>query len=215
MTTTYWNDWYTSLAEYRYAQMQRYNVRLSNDTPFTWNRSRWSTPGYICIIDIVGSPPESDHDDWLEMIGIPGARAGAEAYLGLSIGQKTLELTTDRFPDTRLHRPAVRSGHRIVSVTYLDGGGNEIEWPDPARFAAGGAVDCWITTAILIGYIWLLRGLAYRCARVRNSVRIRYTVGYSLTGESPHIEADAIPDQGRHAADAWGICSTIARRRPT
>ena len=100
MTTTYWNEWCTSLAEYRYAQMQRYNVRLIEDTPFDLEPITLVDAWLHLHIDIDGSPPESDHDDWLEMIGIPGARAWSESYLGLSIGQKTLELTTDRFPDT-------------------------------------------------------------------------------------------------------------------
>lgn len=66
------------------------------------------------------SPPalESDDDFWLTNIGIPGARAWAEGYLGLTVAPATLEWSANGFPDTiELPFGPVRE---IVSVTYAD-----------------------------------------------------------------------------------------------
>lgn len=72
-------------------------------------------------IDTTDSPPASADDTWLETIGIPGARAWAEAYCGLTIAAKTLEYAGNGFPTTlELPFGPVRA---VTSVVYVDADG--------------------------------------------------------------------------------------------
>lgn len=184
MITTYWTRWYESLAEYRYARMHRFHVRTvvaPTVEPITLQDAYWHLN-----IDTTGTSPVSDHDDWLEMIGIPGARAWCESYQGVTIAQQTLELTTDRFPcdDDFIELPygPVQS---IESVKYIDEEGNEIEWPDPG--ASPGEQPWLLDIASDPQRLYL----AYEAEwpddvrSIRNSVKIRYIAGYSLAAESP------------------------------
>ena len=73
-------------------------------------------------------------------------------------------------------------------MTYLDEGGNEIEWPDPGASPPEEpwTLDNYSNPHRL--YLSYDEEWPTDVREVRNSVRIRYTVGYSLTGESPQIE---------------------------
>jgi uncharacterized phiE125 gp8 family phage protein len=189
MITYYWNRWYQSLIEYRYAQMHRFHVR-SVLAPTAEPISMTDAYNHLQIDTEELSPPAtapiSPFDDWLEFIGIPGARAWCEAYQGISIAQQTLELTTDRFPadDDFIELPygPVRE---VESVKYLDDEGNEVDFPDPTASPPeiGWLLD--VTTQPNRLYLDYEGEWPAEVRSVRNSVKIRYIVGYSLADESP------------------------------
>jgi len=173
-----WLIWYESLAAFRYATLHRYHLRTVVEPDFALEPITLEQAYWHLHIDTYGSPLGSDHDDWLENIGIPGARSWCEAYLEHSIAQQTLELTTDHFPDTDYIDLPFGPVLSIESVTYLDDGGNDAIFADtdysldnysqPHRLYLGYEME-WPTVV----------------RQVRNSVRIRYIAGYSLPGDSP------------------------------
>ncbi len=193
MSTLYfdplWSTWYQSLADYRYQQLQRYQLRVIAEPTIIQEPISLPDAYAHLHIDTYGSPPASDHDAWLEDIGIPGARSWAEAYLGKTLAQTTLELTTDVFPSGDYIDLPGGPVREIVSVTYLDGAGiltnyyvdqfqldtysephrlylaNEAEWPTEVRAE-------------------------------RNAVRIQYIAGYSLPTDSPQTTSP-IPKRTR------------------
>lgn len=122
-----------------------------------------------------GSPPSSFEDAWLEE-NIPTAREYCEHLLGASIGQQTLEFSLSAFPSADLVLPfgPVSS---IVSINYLDAD-NENQAVDPEDYVLNDFVEPQ-TLMLAFGATWPT-ALDYA-----NSVKIRYTVGYSLPGDSP------------------------------
>lgn len=168
---------YSSAAEYRYAQLQRYNVRPVAGTivePITledaWrhlNLKPW------------GSPEATEHDDWLEMIGIPGARSWCEAYLGQTIAQQSIELTTDSFPSTDYIDLPFGPVLEIEEVTYIDGAGDV-----QIMYAQEYTLDAYSEPHRLYlsyGFEW-----PEDVREVRNSVKVRYIAGYTTDGDSPN-----------------------------
>lgn len=86
---------------------------------------------YHLRIDAYDSPPASADDPWLEGIGIPGARAWAESYCGISIAPKQLEFAGDAFPAVfELPLGPVRS---VTSIVYVDADG-VTQTLDPAEY---------------------------------------------------------------------------------
>lgn len=170
---------YYSIAEYRYAQMQRFNVRTVEEPiaePITLeeacthlNLTRW------------GSPPANEHDDWFEQIGIPGARAWCESYLGLSIAQQTLELATNEFPSTDYIDLPYGPVLAILQLSYIDTMGYE---------AIVDPLDYQLDTYSEPHRLYLSYGAEWPETElvrdVRNSVRVRYITGYTLAGDSPN-----------------------------
>jgi len=174
--TESWFRWYDSIAAQRYANLQRYNVRTVAEAtvePLTLEQCYWHLN-----IDTDGSPPGSDHDDWLENIGIPGARAWCEAYLELTIAQQTLELATDQFPSEDFIDLPFGPVLSIESVTYLDDGGNDVVFADTDYLLDNVSEPHRLYLGYEMEWPEVVR-------QVRNSVRIRYVVGYSLPDESP------------------------------
>lgn len=171
-----WLHWYDSLAAYRYATLQRYNVRTvveSTVEPLSLDEAYWHLH-----IDTYGSPLGSDHDDWLENIGIPGARSWCEAYLERTIAQQTLELSSDQFPSGDFIDLPFGPVLSIESVTYLDDGGNDVVFADTDYTLDNYSKPHRLYLGYEMEWPEVVR-------QVRNSVRIRYVVGYSLSGESP------------------------------
>ncbi len=172
---------YESLAAYRYANLQRYNVRVIAEPTIDLEPISLVDAYRHLHIDTYGSPPASDHDAWLEEIGIPGARAWCEAYLGVSIAAQTLELATDQFPSSDYIDLPFGPVQSIESVTYLDGAGVDTDfyvdeyqldtYSDPHRLY------------LAYGSEWPSE---YRSER--NALRIRYVTGYSLSTDSPQIQ---------------------------
>lgn len=72
-----------------------------------------------CRVDLYGSPPASPDDFWLTNVGIPGARAGCEGWLGASVAQQTIRLYGSKFSTSPIELPfgPVQS---ITSITYFD-----------------------------------------------------------------------------------------------
>lgn len=107
----------TAISAAQLAALQQYNVRQVGDVegePITLEEARAQ-----CRVDLLGSPPESDDDFWLENIGIPGARVYAENYKGAAYAPRTMELVTNKFPSGAINLPfgPVQS---ITSVKYDD-----------------------------------------------------------------------------------------------
>ncbi len=200
-SASYWNRWYQSLTEYRYAQMHRFNVRpvvAATVEPISiedaYNHLQIDTEE----LSPPGTSPISPFDDWLNLIGIPGARAWCEAYQGVSIAQQTLELTTDRFPadDDFIELPygPVQS---IESVKYIeDENGTEFDWPDPGESPGGYPWLLDVTTQPNRLYLAYEQEWPTDARAIRNSINIRYIAGYSLPNESPPGEFP-LPPQTR------------------
>ena len=186
MITYYWTRWYQSLTDYRYAQMHRFHVRpvvAATVEPISmtdaYNHLQIDTEE----LSPPGTAPISPFDDWLEFIGIPGARAWCEAYQGVSIAQQTLELSTDRFPTDDFIDLPYGPVREVESVKYLDEDGNETDFPDPSVSPpeVGWLLDA-NTNRLYLDYegVW-----PTEVRSVRNAVKIRYITGYSLPDESP------------------------------
>lgn len=126
-------------------------------------------------IPTYGSPPSSDEDIWLKpMIG--AAREYCEHLLGASIGQQTLEISLTAFPTSALALP-FGPVNSIVSITYLDSD-NEEQTVDADDYLVNTFVDPHALT-LAYGATWPT------ALDFANSVKIRYTVGYALPGDSP------------------------------
>lgn len=171
--------WYESLAAYRYATLHRYNSRVVveptiAEEPITVEEC-WSQFN----LKPWGSPPGTEHDDWFEQIGIPGARAWCEAYLGRAIAQQTIVLTTNQFPSDDFIDLPYGPVREIESVTYLDDGGADAV-VDPLEYQ----LDTYSEPHRL--YLAYDTSWPEVVRDVRNSVRIQYIAGHTLPSESPN-----------------------------
>lgn len=131
-------------------------------------------------VDLWGSPPASDDDAWIAA-QIPAARAYCEEFLGLSIGQRTIECGMDGFAERiPLIAGPVRS---VESVIYIDSNGDPITVD--ASVYEFNPYDSRL--GLQYGQVW-------PSARSQpNSVKVRYLTGYDLADESP---AGALPLPG-------------------
>jgi uncharacterized phiE125 gp8 family phage protein len=126
-------------------------------------------------IDALGSPGEHPDDAWL-MDTIPTAREWCERYLGRSIAPQTLEYYAAAFPSGGLVLPAGPVAG-IESVTYVDSDG-VTQTLDPSLYV----VDMLYEPAAL----YTFAGAAWPTTQsATNVVRVRYTAGYDLPGDSP------------------------------
>lgn len=129
-----------------------------------------------CQVDLYGSPPASDHDYWLETVGIPGARAGCEGWLEASIAQQSYEIATKNFPSGVIKLPfgPVQS---ITSIVYIDSDGVE-QTMDPADYV----LDPFVRQETVV----LAYGATWPATRsVANSVVVTYVAGYMEPLASP------------------------------
>jgi len=201
----------TDIAARQRAALQQFNVvqigdvdeeQISLDLAYTH-----------CAIDTYedGSPPEtvSDFDAWLTDVGIPAAREYCEAYLGLSLAPRTLELSSNAFPAVAVSSPPgpafvlpfgpVQS---ITSITYMDEAAYTAAYD--AEFLISGDVDLATaageaallqtvdpTTYQLGVYgaqpiVVLAYGESWPTSRnAAGSVKVRYVAGFNLSTDSP------------------------------
>lgn len=184
MTTTLFDEvmvlprWYQSLAEYRYATLQRFNVRLAVEPTLDQEPITLEEAWHQLNLVPWGSPLGTEHDDWLTLIGIPGARSWAEAYLGLSLAEQTLELTTDRFPSDDFIDLPFGPVQSIESITYLDEAGDEQTVDE---------LDYRLDNYSQPHRVYLEYDTQWptETRQVRNAIRIRYVVGNTQPGLSP------------------------------
>ena len=129
-------------------------------------------------IDSFGSPPESADDFWLTEIGIPGARAWAETYLGLTVAERTLEWSARGFPDViSLPFGPVRE---VASVIYVDADGLD-QTLDPAEYI----VNPYATPATIKPVT------SWPTAKDQDrSVRVAYVAGYSEDSPATPMPAE-------------------------
>lgn len=111
---------------------------------------------------------------------------GPEGWLGRSLGEQTLELSTDCLTDRRLPFGPVID---VVSVSYADSAGTEHTIPDSSYELVEGCLHApnWPATSGRPG-----------------SVRIRYRAGYSdvvtpANGETPEVRVSTVPAPIRQA----------------
>jgi uncharacterized phiE125 gp8 family phage protein len=126
------------------------------------------------------SPPTHPDDPWLNEIGIPAAREWCEGWMERAIGPQTLELALDAFPSGAIELPG-SPVNAIDSVKYVDSDG-----VDQTLAADQYTLDNYVDPALLSPAY----GTSWPAARATtNTVRVRYSAGYTLPGESP----DAAP----------------------
>ncbi len=164
----------TDIAAAQRKALQRFGVLQIGDVegePITLEDGRAQ-----CNLDVFGSPPESEHDFWLETVGIPAARQYCENYKGVAYAPRIMEIASNAFPASEMNLPfgPVQS---ITSVVYLDTDGVE-----QTMDAADYTLDLYSTPARLL----LAYGATWPAARdTTNSVKVRYATGYSLPDASP------------------------------
>lgn len=132
-----------------------------------------------------GSPPTHPDDDDIMGIYLPAAREWCENYSGLALATQTVEVAIGGFP-------VQYSGHwydlnglplpiwpvqMVESITYTD---------------SDGIVQTMLDTDYSVdptwpGALYPAYGVTWPTARaMRNAVRMRVRVGYTLTSESPN-----------------------------
>lgn len=121
------------------------------------------------------SPGEHPDDPLIRAL-ISAARDYVERRLFRALCPQTIEFVADEFPTDAWIELPMAPVNQIISVAYTDAGGVSTPFAtydsdlvsEPARLSAGVGSAAWPSTQV--GY---------------NVVRVRYTAGYSLPGESP------------------------------
>lgn len=167
-------NWSTYFNAARLAEAKQYGVQpLFNVTaePISMEMARAHLK-----IDVFGSPPQSDDDFWIETIGIPGARAGCEGWLGVSIAQQSYQLSTNGFPIGTIILPfgPVQS---ITTVTYIDPDGDIQIVPEEDYVLDGYANPA--TLSLATGATWP------ETESSAQSVLVEYVAGYFDATASP------------------------------
>lgn len=128
-----------------------------------------------CKVDAEGSPPTHEDDDIIELF-ISAAREWCEAYLGRAVAPTLVEITLDEFPAAEL---TLESGPvlGVEGVYYLDEDGAEqtlassvyrLDTTEQVAVLRLNADEEWPATD-----------------DTTDTVRVRYTIGYSAAGDSP------------------------------
>lgn len=133
---------------------------------------------HLRLDDDGDSPAAHPDDPWLATVGIPAARQYCEGWTERALAVQTLELALDAFPtaEIELARPPLIA---IDSIIYVDANST----PQTIS-AANYVVDTyqepgWVLPATT--YVWPAT------AAVINAVKIRYSAGYDLPGDSPSV----------------------------
>lgn len=132
-------------------------------------------------LDTYGSPEGHPDDDLLTEIYIPAARALCEAISGRSFAPQVFEVSASNFPCSFVAYD--RNGIRLLgplrgveSVIYSDG--TQDVTLDPADYT----VDLYNDG----GYVYPAYSTNWpTAATLPNSVRVRFSAGYDLPGDSP------------------------------
>lgn len=132
---------------------------------------------HLRLDDDGDSPPSHPDDAWLSGVGIPAARDYCERWMHRAIGPQMLELALDEFPPTdpiELPGSPVLS---VVSLKYTDAEGT-------VQTLATSAYDTDLYSEP--GLVTVVSGTSWPTAKtMANAVKVRYTVGFSLTDDSP------------------------------
>lgn len=143
-----------------------------------------------CKVDAEGSPPAHE-DDELISIFLTAAREWCEAYLGSTVAPTLVEIAFNAFPADQAPSSAtstvvagtlaLQSGPVLVvnAIAYLDADGAE-QTLDVATYT----LDTTQQIAVVrlnVDETWP------ETQTVANAVTVRYTIGYSLAGDSPQI----------------------------
>lgn len=183
MTTT-WYNFATDIQRAQRAALLRYGLRPI-DEPDVEPISLILARQHLRV-DTFGSPPESADDDWIETIGIPAAREYCELDLGRALAARTMELATDSFPGYAATTPPGASFvlpfgpvRAVTSITYADSD-NVDQVIDSANYELDPYGN---QTRLILAY-----GATWPSALSRrNSVRVRYVVGYDAPGTASPV----------------------------
>ncbi len=137
-----------------------------------------------CKVDPEGSPPVHE-DDELISIFLTAAREWCESYLGSRIAPTLVEIAFDAFPSDVVSTTTVAGTLALQSspvlaingITYLDADGFE-QTLDPIAYTLD------TTTQVAVARLNVDETWPATQA-VANAVTVRYTIGYSLSGDSP------------------------------
>ncbi len=131
-------------------------------------------------IDAEGSPPESPDDFWLTHVGIPAARAAAEAFTGRAFARQRVTWLLDEFPGgaIELGMPPLIE---IVSVEYADASGAMVAIPPTGYAVDRGLSVPWLAPAYGSGWP--------QAAAAMNAVRITFDCGYAPEAVPPNALA--------------------------
>lgn len=127
-------------------------------------------------IDELGSPRP---DDDLIMLYVGAAREWCENILGRSLAPQTFEVAVREFPGEAGLRLPMSPVTEITSVTYIDEDGDE-QTLDPEVYL----LDSFASPPLFL----LATDQEWpTISDVPNAVKIQFTSGYSLPGESPQV----------------------------
>lgn len=142
----------------------------------------------IVAIDTDSDGVTSHPDDSLLLAYQEAAVQKAEAFLGLSVALRTLEIALDSFPsgaDLSIEMPQ-SPVVGVVSVSYLDTDDLTETMTEDAYTVDDYQLPNWLLPA---------SGTSWPSAKsVVNAVKIRYRAGYSSEGDADS-DADALPGQ--------------------
>ena len=129
-----------------------------------------------CKVDPEGSPPVHEDDELIELFTAT-AREWCESYLGTLIAPTLVEISGDEFADEiTLESGPVLS---VESITYYDEDSVQ-QTVDPG--------DYELDTTEQIAVIRLVGDATWPTTDATNdNIRVRYTIGYSVAGESPQV----------------------------
>lgn len=152
-----------------------------------------------CSIDPEGSPPTSPWDSLLEVY-IAQAREWCENYTGQTFAQKTIEYAIDEFPQMTSTTNTVTGivtttpgeleliGGPIVGlpeIRYVDQYGIEQVF-DPSLYTVHTSLAGESTLRLVTGATWGSPAVDVSWPTdAVGGLTVRYTVGYSVPGESP------------------------------
>lgn len=132
-------------------------------------------------LDAYGSPADYPERTWLEA-AIAASREVIEWQTGLTLAPQELEVTMRAWPIDCMVQPGVSllTGPvlGVTSITYVDG----VTIPDPVLDPLLYQAD----TYSMPGYVYPAYNQSWPTAQPSvNSIRIRFTAGYSLPTDSP------------------------------
>lgn len=161
------------------AAIQKFGLRVVSDVVFA--DEPVSLADAYAHLRIDSDSFGSIDDSWLTMF-IPVARAWCEAYLGVGLATRTVELSSDSFPAVTLVSAAgpyfelpMGPVQSIVSVTYEDSNGDDVEIADTSGDRLY-ELDNTVSPARLV----LLYGEDWPTdvRTALGSVKVRYITGY-------------------------------------
>lgn len=133
---------------------------------------------HLRLDDDGDSPAAHPDDPWLTGVGIPAAREYCEGWLGRSLAPQTFEFTLDQFPVATMELP-MAPVTAVASVKYVDGDG-AVQTMSVSDYD----LDIYAAPPRLrpvVNATWPTPKFT------TNAVRVRFTAGYDLPGDSPSL----------------------------